>query len=157
MSGVDWPSPEPSSREPAQRASPLPRIEDLPVAEEGYDREKVQEAFDAFYRHAAQLDATLRTLEGVEIFQRTAAELRAELRTIRGSGLSVGSWQSGASAGYGARDRFAEWSLPPAAPRVAAEALFLIVVGVIIGVAGWSKLMIVLVMALALGIVWLVE
>jgi hypothetical protein len=157
MSDADWPSPEPSSREPAPRPSPLPRVEDLPIAEQGYDREKVQEAFDAFYRHAAQLDATLRTLESVDVFQRTAAELRAELRTIRGSGLSVGSWQSGAGAGYGTRSPIAEWSLPPAAPRIGAEALFLIVVGVIVGIAGWPRLTIVLVMALALGIVWLVE
>jgi hypothetical protein len=157
MSDADWPSPEPSSREPAQRPSPLPRVEDLPVADQGYDREKVQEAFDAFYRHAAQLDATLRTLESVEVFQRTAAELRAELRTIRGSGLSVGSWQSGAAAGYGARSSVAEWSPPPAVKRVAGEFAFLIVVGVIVGWAGWSPLTIVLVMALSLAIVLLIE
>ncbi|HEV8685716.1 MAG TPA: hypothetical protein VGQ84_00420 [Gaiellaceae bacterium] len=155
MSDVDWPSPEPSSREPAQRPLPLPRVEDLPIAEQGYDREKVQDAFDAFYRHAAQLDATLRTLEAVEVFQRTAAELRAELRTIRGSGLSVGSWQS--DAGYGARQSVTEWSPSPAVKRVAGEFGFIILIGAIVGWAKWSPLTIVLVMSLALAIVLLVE
>ena len=46
----DWPSSH--HHEP----HPLPRVEDLPVAWEGYDRERVQAAFDAFYRHIAQLD-----------------------------------------------------------------------------------------------------
>ena len=56
MSDAEWPAPEPATpREPERRTTPLPRVEDLPVAEQGYDREKVREAFDAFYRHAAQL------------------------------------------------------------------------------------------------------
>ena len=157
MSDAEWPAPEPAApREPERRPAPLPRVEDLPLAEQGYDREKVREAFDAFYRHAAQLDATLSTLEAVEVFQRTSAELRAELRTIRGSGWTVQSWQAGGGS-YGTRGRVSEWSLPPAFPRVAGEALFLIVMGVIVGVAGWSRLTIVLVMALALGVVWLIE
>jgi hypothetical protein len=156
MSDAEWPAPEPAApRDPERRPAPLPRIEDLPIADQGYDREKVREAFDAFYRHAAQLDATLNTLEAVDVFQRTSAELRAELRTIRGSGWTVQSWQAG--GGYGTRQRVSEWSLPPAFPRVAGEALFLIVMGVIVGVAGWSRLTIVLVMALALGVVWLIE
>ena len=71
MSDAEWPAPEPATpREPERRTTPLPRVEDLPIAEQGYDREKVREAFDAFYRHAAQLDATLSTLEAVEVFQR---------------------------------------------------------------------------------------
>ncbi|HZB24404.1 MAG TPA: hypothetical protein VE444_11225, partial [Gaiellaceae bacterium] len=164
MSTPDWPTPatdpqqpQPQApQQPAQRALPLPRVDDLPVAEQGYDREAVREAFDAFYRHAAQLDATLRTLEAVEVFQRTASELRAELRTVRAAGWTTGGGY--ASGGYGAaRSGVREWSLPPAFPRVAAEALFLIVIGVIVGVAGWSRIAIVLVMALALAIVWLVE
>jgi predicted ribosome quality control (RQC) complex YloA/Tae2 family protein len=55
-----------STREPA-RTTPaltsLPRLEDLPRAGEGYDPEKVREAFDAFRRHAAQLQAQLRVLQ----------------------------------------------------------------------------------------------
>src|SRR4051794_12735160 len=48
----DWPSSQHVER------SPLPRLEDLPRAEHGYEAEHVQEAFDAFYRHLAQLDST---------------------------------------------------------------------------------------------------
>ena len=52
MSEEAWPTPTGgSSREP------LPRVEDLPVAEQGYEQESVKAAFDSFYRHAAQLDA----------------------------------------------------------------------------------------------------
>jgi hypothetical protein len=154
MSDSDWPAPERSEpRGPERQPASLPRIEDLPVAEQGYDREHVREAFDAFYRHAAQLDATLRTLEAVEVFQRTAAELRAELRTVRGSGWTVQSWQGG---GYGGRGVH-EWTFPPAFPRLVGEFAFLIAVGVVVGVAGWSSLTIVLVMAAALAIVLLIE
>ena len=123
MNDAEWPAPEPATpREPERRTTPLPRVEDLPIAEQGYDREKVREAFDAFYRHAAQLDATLSTLEAVEVFQRTSAELRAELRNIRGSGWTVQSWQGGTgyAGGGGTRGRVSEWTLPPSFPRLAA-------------------------------------
>src|SRR5919106_534995 len=55
-----------STQEPG-RAQPgltaLPRIEDLPASTEGYDRAKVQEAFDAFRRHVTSLQANLRVLQ----------------------------------------------------------------------------------------------
>jgi F0F1-type ATP synthase membrane subunit b/b' len=41
----------------------LPRYEDLPRAGDGLDAERVREAFDAFRRHAAQLQAQLRVLQ----------------------------------------------------------------------------------------------
>jgi F0F1-type ATP synthase membrane subunit b/b' len=41
----------------------LPRIEDLPISESGYDADRVREAFDAFRRHALQLQAQLRVLQ----------------------------------------------------------------------------------------------
>jgi F0F1-type ATP synthase membrane subunit b/b' len=41
----------------------LPRVEDLPAAGDGYDKAKVQEAFDAFRRHTAQLQAQLRVIQ----------------------------------------------------------------------------------------------
>ena len=155
MSDPDWPAPE---AQPAQRYRlPLPRVDDLPVAEQGYDREAVREAFDAFYRHAAQLDATLRTLEAVDAFQRTASELRAEMRTIRAAGWTVSSYGRGAYGGRAAGVGVREWSLPPAFPRMAAEAIFLIAIGVIVGVSGWQPIAIVLTMALAWAIVVLVE
>jgi hypothetical protein len=41
----------------------LPRFEDLPRAGDGVDAERVREAFEAFRRHAAQLQAQLRVLQ----------------------------------------------------------------------------------------------
>ena len=83
MSPDAWPS---SDESPA----PLPRIEDLPLADPGYDQEAVRLAFDSFYRHAAQLDASLRALEAVEVFRRDADALRNDLRALRALGLGGG-------------------------------------------------------------------
>lgn len=55
-----------SSQEPGRAQSgltPLPRLEDLPGAADGYDRAKVQAAFDAFRRHVTSLQANLRVLQ----------------------------------------------------------------------------------------------
>ena len=55
-----------SSQEPGRAQpglTPLPRLEDLPGAADGYDRAKVQEAFDAFRRHVTSLQANLRVLQ----------------------------------------------------------------------------------------------
>src|SRR5438309_8239216 len=41
----------------------LPRIEDIPRAGDGLDTDRVREAFEAFRRHAAQLQAQLRVLQ----------------------------------------------------------------------------------------------
>jgi hypothetical protein len=41
----------------------LPRVEDIPRSADGLDAERVREAFDAFRRHAAQLQAQLRVLQ----------------------------------------------------------------------------------------------
>src|SRR5213080_2893554 len=41
----------------------LPTLEDLRRAGDGYDVEAVRDAFDAFRRHAAQLQAQLRVLQ----------------------------------------------------------------------------------------------
>jgi len=51
------------SEAPQPALTALPRIEDLPAAGDGYDRERVREAFDAFRRHTAQLQAQLRVLQ----------------------------------------------------------------------------------------------
>ncbi len=58
----------PHRRIPAARLSPaltsLPRLEDLPQAPGGgYDADRVRDAFDAFRRHSAQLQAQLRVLQ----------------------------------------------------------------------------------------------
>jgi hypothetical protein len=55
-----------STREPGRAQpglTPLPRLEDLPSAADGYDRARVQEAFDAFRRHVTSLQANLRVLQ----------------------------------------------------------------------------------------------
>src|ERR671937_408215 len=41
----------------------LPRYEDIPRVGDGLDAERVREAFDAFRRHAAQMQAQLRVLQ----------------------------------------------------------------------------------------------
>src|SRR5919204_3882004 len=48
---------------PQPLLTPLPRVEDLPAARDGYDKQSVQEAFEAFRRHAAQIQAQLRVLQ----------------------------------------------------------------------------------------------
>src|SRR5205823_9857481 len=53
----------PMSEAPQPALTALPRLEDLPTAGDGYDRERVREAFDAFRRHTAQLQAQLRVLQ----------------------------------------------------------------------------------------------
>jgi hypothetical protein len=149
MSEEAWPTPRESSREP------LPRVEDLPIAEQGYEQESVRAAFDSFYRHAAQLDAALRTLEAVESFHRHAAALRSDLRSLRAAGWTQQSWNVTPAYGYGTRTP--REGVPPAVWRVAGEALFLIVVAVGLGVAKLDWWLIVLVMGAALAIVLLIE
>jgi F0F1-type ATP synthase membrane subunit b/b' len=51
------------SLSPAPALTPLPRVEDLPSARDGYDRSSVEEAYDAFRRHTAQLQAQLRVTQ----------------------------------------------------------------------------------------------
>src|SRR3954470_17033443 len=142
----DWPSPH--HHEP----NPLPRVEDLPVAWEGYDRERVQSAFDAFYRHIAQLDSTLRTLEAVEVFRGQAGELRAELRSMRSAG-----WAPYPRGYTLTPERSMLGTVPDAVPRIALEVIFLIVVAAVVAVAEFSPLEIVAVMAGAALLVLLVE
>src|SRR5436305_13822902 len=52
---------EPGRTPPALTS--LPRLEDRPRAGDGYDAEKVRDAFESFRRHAAQLQAQLRVLQ----------------------------------------------------------------------------------------------
>jgi hypothetical protein len=134
-----WPS-----RERAPERMPLPRAEDLPVAENGYERESVHAAFDAFYRHTAQLDATLRTLEAVDTFTRQAAELRADLRTLRSAGLGPQGWSSPYSPRASERV-----GISPAVPRIAIELAFVIAVPVVAGAIGKFDSSIVLAVTLA--------
>lgn len=54
-----------ATQEPGQQPSltALPRLEDLPRKGDGYDPDGVSEAFEAFRRHSAQLQAQLRVLQ----------------------------------------------------------------------------------------------
>src|SRR6476469_4112542 len=108
-----WPSPEAAP-------APLPRLEDLPIAERGYDQEAVRLAFDSFYRHAAQLDASLRALEAVEVFRRDADALRNDLRALRALGLGGGGLEP--SWGTPTYEAPARAEVPAVAFRLAAEA-----------------------------------
>jgi hypothetical protein len=144
-----WPTPQTPAREP------LPRVEDLPVAEQGYEQESVKAAFDSFYRHAAQVDAALRTLEAVDSFHRHAASLRADLRALRSAGWTQQSWTQPQSYGYGMRAP--REGVPPAVWRIGGEVAFLVVVAVALGVAQLSWWVIVLAMAGAFAIVCVIE
>ncbi|MBA3736178.1 MAG: hypothetical protein H0W90_13445 [Actinobacteria bacterium] len=144
-----WPTPQIPAREP------LPRVDDLPVAEQGYEQEGVRAAFDSFYRHAAQLDAALRTLEAVDSFHRSAASLRADLRSLRAAGWTQQSWTQPPSYGYGMRAP--REGVPPAVWRIGGEVAFLVVVAVALGVAQLSWWAILLAMAGAFAIVCVIE
>jgi hypothetical protein len=144
-----WPTPQQPAREP------LPRVEDLPVADQGYDQESVKAAFDSFYRHAAQLDAALRTLEAVDSFHRQAAALRSDLRTLRSAGWAQQSWSQPAPYAYdtrGARD-----GVPPVVWRVGGEVAFLVAAAVALGVAKVSWWVIAIGMAGAFALVCIIE
>ena len=144
-----WPTPQTPAREP------LPRVDDLPVAEQGYEQESVKAAFDSFYRHAAQLDAALRTLEAVDSFHRHAAALRSDLRALRATGWTQQSWSTPPAYGYGMRAP--REGVPPVVWRVGGEAVFLVAVAVALGLASLSWWVILLVMAGALAIVFAIE
>ena len=147
MSSDAWPSPDAAP-------PPLPRIEDLPLVEQGYDQEAVRLAFDSFYRHAAQLDASLRALEAVEVFRRDADALRNDLRALRAIGLGGGmpdsSWTTRSYES-------ARPEVPGVVLRLAAESALIVAVAVVAGVAKFSSAVIILLMAVAFLIVALSE
>src|SRR5436190_3931240 len=150
MENEAWPTPQTPAREP------LPRVEDLPLADQGYEQESVKAAFDSFYRHAAQLDAALRTLEAVDSFHRHAAALRSDLRALRSAGWTQQSW-SGSPPAYGYGARAPREGVSPVVWRIAGEVAFLIAVAVALGLASLSWWAIVLAMAGALVIVCAIE
>jgi len=142
MSSDGWPA--------SDAPPPLPRIEDLPVAEQGYDQEAVRAAFDSFYRHAAQLDVSLRALEAVEVFRRDADALRNDLRALRALGAGGAAAEPPwATATY----ERASPSVPGVVLRLAAEAALIVAVAVIAGVAQFRGAVIVALMAAAFLIV----
>lgn len=147
MSPDAWPAPD-------APLAPLPRIEDLPLSDQGYDREAVRLAFDSFYRHAAQLDASLRSLEAVEVFRRDADALRNDLRALRALGIGGGQAEPAWSLRSYERPRA---ELPVVLFRLAAESALIIAVAVVAGVAHLESRLIVALMAGAFVIVALSE
>src|SRR4051812_19564333 len=137
-----WPSPD-------AQPGPLPRIEDLPIAEQGYEQEAVRAAFDSFYRHAAQLDASLRALEAVEVFRRDADALRNDLRAIR----SLGGFGEAEPAWATQTYESVRPEIPAVVARLAAEAGLIIAVAVIAGIAHLSSVLIVVAMLAAFLVV----
>jgi hypothetical protein len=137
-----WPSPD-------AQPGPLPRIEDLPLAEQGYEQEAVRAAFDSFYRHAAQLDASLRALEAVEVFRRDADALRNDLRAIRSLGGFGDAEPAWATESY----ERARPELPGVVLRLAAEAALIIAVAVIAGATHLASGVTVALMAAAFVVV----
>lgn len=133
--------------------SELPRTDDLPRAEEGYDPARVEEAFSSFA-------ARVHDLEEV------ASELRDELRRLRAE-RSVSyddeDWPDAPLPGVAAPSPDWVASVPPplahpfAVPRLALEAAFLLGVAVLAGLADLTAPWIVLVMAVAWVLVALSE
>ena len=135
---------------------PLPRIEELPSAEQGYDPEAVRLAFDSFYRHVAQLDASLRALEAVEVFRRDADALRNDLRALRALGVGGGRGEPAWGTTTPAHD-VPRFELPGVVLRLAAEAALIVTVAVIAAVAHFRPAVVVALMASAFVIVALAE
>ena len=135
---------------------PLPRIEELPSAEQGYDPEAVRLAFDSFYRHVAQLDASLRALEAVEVFRRDADALRNDLRALRALGVDGVRGEPAWGTTTPAHD-VTRFELPGVVLRLAAEAALIVTVAVIAAVAHLRPAVVVVLMASAFVIVALAE
>jgi hypothetical protein len=151
MTPEAWPTPS----EGGSPREPLPRVDDLPVGDQGYDQDAVKAAFDSFYRHAAQLDAALRTLEAVDSFHRQAAALRADLRTLRTAGWTQQPFSASPPFGYGSRAP--REGVSPAVWRVLGEVIFLVAVSVLLGIAKLQWWVIVAVMAGAFLIIAAIE
>ncbi len=65
----------------------LPRLEDIPQVGDGLDAERVREAFDAFRRHAAQMQAQLRVLQAAG--QRSGPQVEPTGHAVRMDALHL--------------------------------------------------------------------
>jgi hypothetical protein len=129
----------------------LPQTGDLPHSAEGYERARVEEAFAEF-------------AERVRALETVAAELRTELKTLRAERVAPARFEHESWPGAGftpSPDWVAAVPAPisraPAVPRLALEGAFLILVGLLAGIADLSPTRIVLVMAAAWALVALTE
>ena len=121
MSDFGWNTPGAADEGEGRRG--LPRVEDLRRVDGGYERRSVEDAFDAFYRHAAQLDASLRVLESVEAFRRDSAALRDDLRALRSASWGpIPAARQPMTASSGGSWRTERRTSFDAMPRIAVEA-----------------------------------
>src|SRR5215211_8922152 len=136
----------------------LPRLEDLPRRGDGYDAQAVSDAFDAFYRHAAELDATLAVLESVDAFRREAGDLRADIRALRAAAWGPLPGRQTWAAGYAVRaSAERKGGFLDVMPRIAVEAAFIMLVAVGAALADLSSTTVVLVVVAAWLVVGLAE
>lgn len=135
----------------------LPQTHDLPHADEGYDPARVEEAFTAFADRVRELESV-------------ASELRTELRALRADRPAAAryepeDWPADPALLPAGSALSPDWiaAVPPpiaralAVPRLALEAVFLLLVALLAGLADLSAGLIVLVMAVAWGLVALSE
>jgi hypothetical protein len=135
----------------------LPQADELPHTEEGYDPARVEEAFATFADRVRELESV-------------ASELRAELKAIRAERVAPlryenEDWPAEArisDAGFAPSPDWVAAVPPPfahspAAPRLVVEGLFLLLVAGLAGLADLAAVWIVLVMAVAWGLVALTE
>ena len=78
---------EGSARAGVRPLTSLPRFEDIPKVGDGLDADRVREAFDAFRRHAAQLQAQLRVLQAAG--PRSGAAVEASGHAVRMDALHM--------------------------------------------------------------------
>jgi hypothetical protein len=74
-----------AQQHPQVAMTPLPRAEDLPVVDKGYDEERVRDAFEAFRRHVVQLQAQLRVLQAAG----TSAQMEPSGHAVRMDALHL--------------------------------------------------------------------
>jgi hypothetical protein len=135
----------------------LPQADELPHVDEGYDPARVEEAFAAFADRVRELESV-------------ASDLRAELEAVRAERRSTPryeseDWPADAGLSGGGLAPSPDWvaAVPPpfarrpAVPRLVVEGAFLLLVAVLAGLADLSAAWIVLVMAVAWGLVALTE
>ena len=147
---------------PDEDAAALPRLEDLPESEHGYDRAAVAAAFAAFGRRIGELEGEVSALRPV------AAEIRQELRALRSGGMPTAELAPGdvdwpvEANGSGPAEAWTASPTPPlprpfVLPRLVLETAFLVLVAALAAVADLEPLWIAAVMAAAWVIVALAE
>lgn len=136
--------------------SNLPQTDDLPHANEGYDPERVEQAFAAFAERVRELESV-------------ASELRAELHSLRSERppprFADEDWPADPGLPHAGFAPSPDWvaAVPPplarafAVPRLALEGAFLLTVAVLAGIADLRAAWIVLLMATAWALVALAE